>query len=80
MTDSAYESMRRVTYDCGDSIGVATFVPVCETCGRFVKSHDTLSVSDYGLSVRCLGDKWWIPPNAECSRCGPTHMLFEGFM
>jgi ribosomal protein L32 len=65
-----YEDMRRVAYDFGDSIGSAVFVPVCETCGRFVKAG-TVSANE----INGISDE----PNAECSKCGPTRMLFEGF-
>lgn len=64
-----YESVRRVSCDFGDEIGRAQFVPVCEKCARFVKT----GVVRAGLGG--LADE----PNATCSRCGPTRMLFEGF-
>ena len=70
MTD--YPEIRRISYpDPEDSIGTAVFVPVCEKCGRFVKAHITILVSEHSG----LEDE----PNADCSRCGPTKMLFEGF-
>jgi len=56
-----------VSYDDG-----ATFVPVCEKCGRFVKADPTIQVSE-GLGLR---DQ----PNATCSKCGRMAMLFEGFI
>lgn len=65
-----YESARRVTYDCGE-IGLAQFVPVCVTCSRFVTQNETIRVSEVG-GVSAA-------PNAICKKCGPTHMLFEGF-
>lgn len=62
-----YENTRRVCYESG-----ATFVPVCETCGRFVKPNDTIQVNDaVGLHPG---------PNAKCKKCGDTRMLFEGFV
>ncbi len=62
-----YPSLRRVVYESG-----ATFVPVCETCGRFVKADKTILINDWtGLKDA---------PNATCARCGRTKMLFEGFM
>ena len=64
-----YEGTRRVTYDFGD-IGVAVFVPVCEKCSRYVKPG-TVRASLGGLADE---------PNAECSRCGPSRMVFEGFL
>ena len=66
-----YENMRRIFYGNEDSPeGQSIFVPVCETCGRFVKADDTVKFSDNGLHP---GE------NATCSKCGRTHMLFEGF-
>lgn len=66
MSDYEYENARRVCY-----AGGAVFIPVCEKCHRFVKRHKTIWISEhFGLSDR---------PNAECSKCGPTRMLFEGF-
>jgi len=62
-----YENTRRIQYEDG-----ATFIPVCETCGRFVKAADVIEVNDLvGLHPG---------PNATCSKCGPTRMLFEGFI
>jgi hypothetical protein len=67
-----YEGVRRVSYgDSDDEYGKAVFVPVCETCGRFVKADKTVTFGEHTIS-----DK----PNATCSRCGRTHMLFEGFL
>jgi hypothetical protein len=64
-----YEGTRRIAYDFGDEIGNAVFVPVCLKCGRFVKPDAVLA----GLDGLAPG------PTAECSRCGPTEMPFEGF-
>lgn len=62
-----YENMRRVSYHGG-----AVFVPVCETCGRFVKANDIVRINEEtGLHPE---------PNATCSKCGPCRMLFEGFV
>lgn len=62
-----YENTRRISYEGG-----AVFIPVCEQCGRFVKADDTVNVSEAaGLHPG---------PNATCSKCGPTRMLFEGFI
>lgn len=63
-----YENTRRVVYENG-----ATFVPVCETCHRFVtKTDDVIYASEAGgLSKR---------HNATCVKCGRTHMVFEGFL
>ncbi len=65
--DHSYEGITRVVYDSG-----AQFVPVCKSCGRFVKHDTTILVNELrGLSPE---------PNATCSKCGRTHMLFEGFV
>jgi hypothetical protein len=61
-----YENVRRIAY--GDE--GATFVPVCKTCGRFVKADAKILVS------HALGP---IAPNATCKKCGRTEMLFEGY-
>ena len=62
-----YFNLPRRCYDGG-----ATFVPVCENCKRFVKADDSIFTNERrGLSK---------DPNATCSKCGRTHMLFEGFI
>ena len=61
-----YEGTKRIQYSDG-----ATFVPVCEKCGRFVKSDETIEVSE----LEGLKDQ----PNATCKKCGRTQMVFEGF-
>ena len=71
MHDNEYEGVRRVVYGTkDDEYGGATFVPVCEKCGRFVKPGP----------VVFRGDTIGHETNATCSKCGPTHMLFEGFL
>jgi len=62
-----YENMWRKTYEGG-----ATFVPVCGGCGRYVKADDTIEVNE----ITGLVDQ----PNATCTKCGRTKMLFEGFI
>ena len=64
--DGEYYNTRRIQYDGG-----ATFVPVCENCGRFVKSDETIRVNE----LTGLSDE----PNATCKKCGRVHMIFEGF-
>jgi hypothetical protein len=64
-----YEGVRRVVY--GED--GATFVPVCETCGRFVKADDAIITRQDGGWAR-LDNR-----NATCSKCGRTYMVFEGF-
>lgn len=72
MSDCEYERTRRVVYGDKDSeYGQATFVPVCLNCGRFVKADPSIK---FGLETIAPG------PNATCSRCGRTEMLFEGFL
>lgn len=65
-SDNTYENFRRVVY--GDN---ATFVPVCEKCGRFVKPDKT---------IRFEGDNGPVGNTATCAKCGRTEMLFEGFI
>jgi hypothetical protein len=68
--DHEYTETRRVTYGEGEYEG-ATFVPVCVTCGRFVKADATIR---FGANTIATG------PNATCAKCGRTEMLFEGFI
>jgi len=68
-----YEGMTRIVY--GDE--GATFVPVCIKCGRFVKADKEISFNSiFPLSEACLGDTY----NCDCSRCGRSNMVFEGFI
>ena len=68
MWSHQYENTRRVVYE-GDG---ATFVPVCQYCGRFVKADPKIMVNEVsGLHPG---------PNATCSKCGRTRMIFEGFI
>lgn len=67
MYDTYHEGTRRIVYGDG-----ATFIPVCEKCGRFVKADDHVLVNE----IRGLKDQ----PNATCSKCGRTNMPFEGFI
>ena len=64
-----YEGVRRICY--GEH-AAAQFVPVCLKCGRFVRAD----------KVMRFGGPHWQPiePNATCSRCGRTAMLWEGFI
>jgi len=64
-----YFDTRRVVY--GED--GATFIPVCETCRRFVKADEAVSFNGLGELMK---DK----PNATCKKCGRTNMLFEGFI
>lgn len=63
-----YEGTRRIQYGQEG----ATFIPVCEKCGRFVKSDENIKFNEVtGISKN---------PNATCKKCGRTHMIFEGFI
>jgi len=67
-----YQDTRRVSYgDSDDDSGKAVFVPVCCKCGRFVKADPTMKFTEETITDG---------PNATCSRCGRTEMLFEGFL
>lgn len=66
-SDYTYENTRRVVYGEDN----ATFIPVCEKCGRYVKADPAIFVNDYGLKGQ---------PNATCKKCGRTKMIFEGFV
>ena len=66
-TDYSYEGVRRVVYEPEG----ATFIPICERCSRFVKADPSIT-----LRGETIADE----PNATCSKCGRTSMLFEGFI
>ena len=66
----SYENLRRVSYTHSEH-GDAQFVPVCAKCFRFVKADATIRVG----AITILHE-----PNATCSKCGRTEMLFEGWM
>ncbi len=61
-----YEGMKRIVFENG-----ATFIPVCEQCGRFIKADFTVTVN----GVDELVDR----PNATCSKHGRVKMVFEGY-
>lgn len=63
-----YEEVRRVVY--GDE--GATFIPVCEKCGRFVKADKEVYFNGLGD----LKDE----PNATCKKDGRIKMIFEGYV
>ena len=66
---NTYEGVRRIVY--GEDDEQATFVPVCEKCGRFVKADKTIRFQYEGPPIK---------PNATCKRCGRTSMPFEGYL
>jgi DNA-directed RNA polymerase subunit RPC12/RpoP len=60
-----FENEKYVVYGEG-----ATFVRRCAKCYRFVKAPETI----------CLNPEESIKKdNIECSKCGPTHLIFIGF-
>lgn len=64
-----YENIKRIVYETDG--GMAVFIPVCEKCGRFVKADKFI----FACESKGLKDC----PNANCSKCARTKMLFEGF-
>jgi len=65
-----YENTRRVAYDLGEGQGQIYFLPVCPTCGRYVKMDDTIKWGEYkGLSNE---------PNATCGKHGRIKLESEG--
>ena len=67
---SEYEGTRRKYYGTGKDSGYLSFVPVCPTCGRFVKADDAVAVNGLEQLVE--------QPNATCAKCGRVLMPFEG--
>ena len=63
-----YVRMRRIVYGDG-----ATFVCVCEKCGRFVKPPKTMSFNGLDELVQESN-------KINCSKCGSSKMPFEGFV
>ena len=57
---------KRIIYGDG-----ATFIRRCARCCRFVKAPESMNFN--GLEEYVEED------NAVCSKCGPTHLIFEGF-
>ena len=71
-----YEGFRRVVYggrfsDDGDIGEGATFVPVCEKCGRSVKADAKITFDYQGQPQGTT---------ATCKKCGRTTMPFEGYV
>ena len=63
-----YENTRRISY--GDT--GASFIPVCPTCGKYVKADETMLGNDMG-AVK-------LESNATCTKCGRVLMPFEGYI
>ena len=67
--DHAYPETRRIVYHCDDT-GDAQFVPVCPSCGRYVKADEAIKCGLIEVSR---------VPNATCAKCGRVIMPFEGW-
>ena len=63
-----FEGARRIVFKGGKHDG-ATFVPRCPHCFRFVKVHPTI----------CFRGTHPDGDNADCKKCGPVEMPFEGY-
>lgn len=68
MSDFNYEGIPRKCY--GED--GALFVPVCPTCGRFVKADDSVRINGLGEVSK--------EPNATCKKHGRVCMPFEGYL
>jgi len=69
-----HEGVRRVVYGEGGGGGPgdgATFIPVCEQCGRFVKADQEITFDGSGQPKG---------PNATCWKHGRVKMIFEGYV
>ncbi len=64
-----FEGERRVVFD-GSGEGDMYFTRRCPKCWRFVKPHAKL-VTKGGQPHG---------PNADCKKCGPVEMPFEGYV
>ncbi len=51
----------------------ATFIRRCAKCCRFVKAPKTMKFSKFD-------ERYIEEDNAVCSKCGPTHLIFIGFI
>ena len=63
-----YQETSRITYG---SEG-AMFIPVCSKCSRFVKANPEVTFDWRGQPVDM--------PNAKCSKCGETQMIWDGYL
>ena len=59
---------RRLIYGDG-----AMFLRRCAKCCRFIKAPKTMSFSKFT-------ERYIEEDNTVCSQCGPTHLIFEGFI
>ena len=62
-----YENTKYVVY--GEDR--ATFIPVCQKCGRFVKAPDS-ALFNFDGEVK--------QPEIRCSKCGASKMIFVGYV
>ena len=49
----------------------ATFIPRCERCKRYVRAPESVKFNGLGYLVE--------ESNIDCSKCGKTKMIFEGY-
>lgn len=61
-----FENERRIIYGDG-----AMFVRRCAKCCRFVRAPKTMLFNLEGNYIE--------EDNTHCIKCGPTHLIFEGF-
>ena len=78
MSDYAYENTRRIVYgDAASEYGGAVFIPICRTCGRYVRADERMRFTvTPGSWVETVEP---VEPNATCKGCGRISMIFEGF-
>jgi molybdenum cofactor biosynthesis enzyme MoaA len=69
MPDFEYSNTRRVGFTLSPSEGTAIFLPVCQTCGRYVKMDKTIGWSQ----LNGLGPM----KNATCKKCGRIRLTIE---
>lgn len=68
-----YAEVRRLKY------GEAIFIPVCPTCGRFVKADHEMQFKVVADSSGWCDNVEPVEPNADCKKCGRVGMLWEGY-
>ena len=65
-----YEFVNEIRLIYGDG---AMFLRHCAKCCRYVKAPKTMNFSK-------LTERYIEEDNTICSQCGPTHLIFEGFL
>ena len=63
-----FENEKRIIYGDG-----AVFLKRCKKCYRFVKAPKS-------MLFNWLTDRYVEENNVTCSKCGPTSLIFEGFV